>query len=38
MFDQCGSPTWFCVTVWNCCPSTYQRSWFGLTDVSHSNR
>src|SRR4051794_14345271 len=36
MFDQCGSPTWLCVTEWNCWPSTYQRSWLGLTLRSHS--
>jgi hypothetical protein len=36
MFVQCGSPTWLWVTVWYCWPSTYQRSWLGLTLRSHS--
>src|SRR5687767_978889 len=26
------------LTLWNCWPSTYHRSWLGLTLRSHSNR
>src|SRR4029453_19388001 len=36
MFVQCGSPTWFWLTEWYCWPSTYQRSWLGVTLRSHS--
>src|SRR5215207_11642322 len=31
-----GSCPW--LTLWNCWPSTYHRSWLGLTERSHSKR
>ena len=38
MLVQVSAGTWSCDTLCHCWPSTYQRSWLGVTDRSHSKR
>src|SRR4029453_9015004 len=38
MLAHVPASSWAWLMLWNCWSSTYQRSMFGLTLVSHSNR